>query len=103
MSRRTHNHILLSRLRLSSLSVASYASQGYSGGILSRLSTGHDSVGLLILLIISQHGPHRKCLPTVPLLRRKPSNGRCLQSHYSVLSCGRCLAADYHSVIGDAG
>jgi hypothetical protein len=39
-SRRTHNHILLSHLRLGSLSVASYDSQGYHGGILTRLHTG---------------------------------------------------------------
>jgi hypothetical protein len=39
-SRRTHNHILLSHLRLGSLLVASYDSQGYGGGILTRLHTG---------------------------------------------------------------
>jgi hypothetical protein len=38
--RRTHDHTLLSHLRLGSLSVASYDSQGYGGGILSRLHTG---------------------------------------------------------------
>jgi hypothetical protein len=38
-SRRTHNHILLSLLTLGSLFVASYESQGYGGGILTRLHT----------------------------------------------------------------
>jgi hypothetical protein len=33
-SRRTYDHVLLSHLRLGSLSVASYDSQGYGGGIL---------------------------------------------------------------------
>jgi hypothetical protein len=41
-SQRTRNHILLSRLRLGSLSGASYDSQGYSGGILTCLHTGHE-------------------------------------------------------------
>jgi hypothetical protein len=36
-SRRTWDHILLSHLKLSSLPVTSYNSQGYSGGILTRL------------------------------------------------------------------
>jgi hypothetical protein len=39
-SQMTHNHILLSHLSLNSLFVASYDSQGYSGGILTRLHTG---------------------------------------------------------------
>jgi hypothetical protein len=37
MSRRTRDHILLSHLRLNPPSVASYDSQDYGGGILSRL------------------------------------------------------------------
>jgi hypothetical protein len=39
-SRRTRNHILLAHLILGSLSVASYDSQGYGGGILTCLHTG---------------------------------------------------------------
>jgi hypothetical protein len=39
-SHRTLDHILLSHLRLGSLYVTSYISQGYGGGILSRLHSG---------------------------------------------------------------
>jgi hypothetical protein len=42
-SSRTWDHILLVHLRLGSLSVASYDSQGYGAGILTRLHTGHCS------------------------------------------------------------
>jgi hypothetical protein len=39
-SRRTRNYVLLFHLRLDSLFVASYDSQGYGGGIVSRLHAG---------------------------------------------------------------
>jgi hypothetical protein len=39
-SRRTHNHVLLSHLRLGSIFVPSYDSQAYSEGILTHLHTG---------------------------------------------------------------
>jgi hypothetical protein len=39
-SRRTRDHISLSHLRLGSLFIASHDSEGYGGGILTRLHTG---------------------------------------------------------------
>jgi hypothetical protein len=73
-SRRTHDHILLSHMRLQvpifisprnrvaqlyprvlgSLFVASYDSQGYGGGILTRLHKGKNSP---VTLILSQKNP----------------------------------------------
>jgi hypothetical protein len=43
MSCRIRYHILVSNLRLGSLSVASYDSQGYGGGILARLHMGGNT------------------------------------------------------------
>jgi hypothetical protein len=98
-SRRTHNYILLSHLRLlSSLFVASYDSQGYGGSILNRLYTDvlaliHSSTSCLVTC---WHGPQTKTISlsqrnycictcwathvvtTQPLL----INDRCLKSHY---------------------
>jgi hypothetical protein len=45
-SRGIHNHILLSHLRLGSLFVTSYDSQGYGGGILTRLHAGDYDISL---------------------------------------------------------
>jgi hypothetical protein len=93
-SRGTHDHILLSQIRdstnlegqvpafisprnrvarlypqaLGSLSVASYDSQGYGGGIGTRLHAGLSELNYLRLLVQPQHGPHRKHLSTVLLL-----------------------------------
>jgi hypothetical protein len=83
-SRRTHDHILQSHLRLPQEQgdpvippgtgfpfITSYDSQRYGGGILTRLHTGMTDRTRLVLLKIPQHAPNRKHLSSVsvPLLR----------------------------------
>jgi hypothetical protein len=59
-SRRTHEHILLSHLRtLGSHFVAFYGSQGYGGGIITRLLA---AMQWFILIVISRDRPRRKHL-----------------------------------------
>jgi hypothetical protein len=89
-SRGTHDHILLSQIRdspnvegqvlvfifprnrvaqlysqaLGPLSVTSYDSQGYGGGIQNRLHTGMVLASAAVLAIQPRHRAHRKQFPT---------------------------------------
>jgi hypothetical protein len=92
-SRGTRDQILLSQMReepgpriyipqvLGSLFIASYVSQGYGGGIQTRLHTGKLTTVNLVSLITPQHGPRRK--HSFSIVASMFSMGSCLSAKAS--------------------
>jgi hypothetical protein len=82
--RRTHNHILLSHLRLGSHFVPSYDLQVYGEGILPHLHTGHMFCSSGVRLKISSRGPQRdyRLSPSLRVIVDSLPRGRVPVSDY---------------------
>jgi hypothetical protein len=70
---------------LGSLSVASYDSQGYGGGIVTRLHTGLIVNQLTCPAFAQRHGSHKNIVP-VAVYEPLPSKSRCTVTYLAIVN-----------------